>query len=82
MELVGKVFCLQELLEDSSPVYDSGFLAPGSYRAMQIALEKCVIEMRPHFIPLAEAPYFPDHLLPSVIGNEQGDIYEMQLEYA
>ena len=49
---------------------------------MQIALEKCVIEMRPQFIPLAEAPYFPDHLLPSVIGNEQGDIYEMQLEYA
>jgi len=34
MELVGKVFCLQELLEDSSAVYDSGFLAPGTYRAM------------------------------------------------
>ena len=35
MELVGKVCCLQELLEDSVAVYDSGFLAPGSLRAMQ-----------------------------------------------
>lgn len=49
---------------------------------MQIALEKCVAEMRPQFIPLCETPYLPDHLLPSVIGNQYGDIYEMQLEYA
>lgn len=39
-------------------------------------------EMRPQFIPLAEALYLPDHLVPSVIGNEFGDIYEQQLEYA
>ena len=47
MELVGKIYCLQELLEDSAAVYDSGFLAPGSLRAMQVALEKCVVELRP-----------------------------------
>ena len=47
MELIGKVFCLQELLEDSAPVYDSGFLSIGTYRAMQIALERCVTEIRP-----------------------------------
>jgi len=34
MELVGKVFALEELLEDGAAVYDAGFLAPGSYRAM------------------------------------------------
>lgn len=76
------MYCLQELLEDSSAVYDSGFLAPGTYRAMQIAMERCVAEMRPQFVPLAETIYMPDHVVPSTIGNEFGDIYEMQLEMA
>lgn len=39
-------------------------------------------EMRPQFIPLVESLYLPDHLVPSVIGNEFGDIYEQQLEQA
>ena len=82
MELVGKVFCLQELLEDCSPCYDSGFLVPGCLRFMQLAMEKCVADLRPQFIPLVETHYMPDHVVPSVIGNEYGDIYEMQLEYA
>ena len=82
MDLVGRVFCLQELAEDSAAVYDSGFLAPGSLRAMHQALEQCVTEMRPHFIPLSESGYFPDHVCPSTIGNQYGDIYEMQLQYA
>jgi len=82
MELVGKVYCLQELLEDCSAVYDSGFFSPGCLRAMQLAMEKCVADLRPQFIPLVETPYLPDHITPSVIGNEHGDIYEMQLEYA
>lgn len=82
MELVGRTYALFELLDDSSSAYDSGFLAPGSLRAMQQAAEKCVAEMRPHFIPLAETPYLPDHIVPSVIGNSFGDIYEQQLECA
>ena len=39
-------------------------------------MEQCVAEMRPQFIALAETLYLPDHLVPSVIGNEFGDIYE------
>ena len=49
---------------------------------MMQALENCVAEMRPQFVALAETPNIPDHLVPSVIGNSFGDIYEMQLEYA
>ena len=45
-------------------------------------MEKCVADLRPQFIPLAEAHYLPDHITPSVIGNDYGDIYEMQLECA
>jgi len=44
---------------------------------MQQALENCVAEMRPQFVALAETPNIPDHLVPSVIGNSFGDIYEM-----
>ena len=82
LDLVGKVFCLQELLACGAGVFDSGFCAPGSLRAMQRAMEQCVVELRPQFVPLVETLYFPDHLTPSVIGNEFGDIYEQQLELA
>ena len=41
MELMGKIYCLQELIEDGAAVYDTGFLAPGCFRAMQQALERC-----------------------------------------
>ena len=82
LELVAKVFCLEQLLEDGATVYDTGFFAPGSYRTMQQAMEQCVAELRPQFISLVETPYMPDHFVPSVIGNEYGDIYEQQLEMA
>jgi len=47
MELCGKIFALEELLNDGAAVYDTGFLSPGSYRAMQQAMERCVAEIRP-----------------------------------
>ena len=82
MELVAKVYALEQLLDDGAAVYDSGFFAPGTYRMMQRAQEQAIRELRPHLIPLGETPYLPDHLVPSTIGNSFGDIYEMQLEYA
>lgn len=82
MELVGKIYALEELLNDGAAVYDTGFLSPGSYRAMQQAMERCVAEIRPQLVSLCEVPYSPDHVIPSSIGNSFGDIYEMQLECA
>lgn len=76
MELIGKIYCLEELLNDGAAVYDTGFLAPGCFRVMQQAMERCVAELRPQFLSLAEVPYIPDHVVPSVIGNSYGDIYE------
>lgn len=45
-------------------------------------MDQAVKELRPHFVPLVEAPYIPDHKVPSTIGNYYGDIYEMQLDLA
>jgi len=39
LELSGRIWALEELLEDGSACYDSGFFAPGTYRAMQQAME-------------------------------------------
>jgi len=64
-------------MKDGAAAYDTGYLAPGTYRTMQRAMERAVAELRPHFIPLVEAPYIPDHKVPSTIGNHFGDIYEM-----
>ena len=82
LDLVGRTWALQDLLDDGVAVFDSGFVAAGSLRAMQQALERCVAEMRPQFVALVESPYLPDHVVPSVIGNSYGDIYEQQLEQA
>lgn len=82
MELAGRIWALEELLEDGAAVYDSGFFAPGTYRIMQQAMEQSIVQLRPQLLSLAETPYFPDHCFPSTIGNSYGDIYEMQLEYA
>jgi len=76
MDLVGKVFILQELLEDGSALFDSGFVASGSFRNMQKAFEQLVAELRPQLIPLAEALPMPETWSPSTIGNWHGDIYE------
>ena len=82
MDLLGKIYCLEELLKDGAAVYDTGFLAPGCFREMQKAMDKCVAELRPQLVSLSETPYLPDHVVPSVIGNSYGDIYEQQLERA
>ena len=82
MDLVGKIYALEQLLEDGAACYDTGYLAPGTYRTMQRAMEQCVTALRPQLLPLGETPYFPDHVVPSTIANSYGDIYEMQLEYA
>lgn len=73
---------LDDLLADTAAVYDTGFLAPGSLRAMQEAFDQSVKKIRPQMIPIVECYLAPDHFKPSVIGNSYGDIYEWQLANA
>jgi len=76
------ISALDNLISDTGVVYDTGYLAPGSYRAMIEAFEESVMKIRPQMIPLVETYPCPDHLKPSVIGNSYGDIYEWQLRNA
>lgn len=46
------------------------------------ALEHVTHKLRPQLVPLSETKSFPDFVVPSVIGNSYGDIYEKQLAEA
>ena len=84
LDTVSRIFCLSDLIEENScgALFDTGFLQAGSLRFMNRALEKAVADLRPQMVPLAESLYLPDHWMISVIGNKEGDIYEMQLNEA
>ena len=82
LTLIGKIHALVQLLSDGVAVFDTGFLAPGSLGSMNKALDTCIKELRSQYVPLSETLYQPDHMVPSSIGNEFGDIYECQLETA
>ena len=43
-------------------------------------MEIAISQLRPQMIPIVESYYYPDHLMPSAIGNSYGDIYETTLE--
>ena len=45
-------------------------------------MNHCLVQLRPQILNLVESMRIPDHVHPSVVGNEYGDIYEQQLELA
>ncbi|TNV82173.1 hypothetical protein FGO68_gene6753 [Halteria grandinella] len=79
---LGRLYALSELKNDSASLYEAGYFESTSGTAIQNAQKHLLSKLRPYMIPLIEAWNFPDHLLPSAIGNSYGDIYETQLEWA
>jgi len=76
LELLVKVFALNILIKDGAAAFDAGFFAKGALHNLTKAMAHAIETLRPQMIPLAETMYLPDHLIPSSIGNEFGDIYE------
>ena len=77
LELIAKVFALESLVKDSAAVFDSGFFGKGAGALLTRTYALAVSKLRPQLIPLAESFYIPDTMMPSVIGNSYGDIYEL-----
>ena len=74
-------FALKEIMSDPLPLYDSGFFAPGkSSQLLEAAYDKTLTDLRPQMVGLAEI--HPNLNFPTTIGNEYGDIYEMQYDAA
>jgi len=81
---LGKIFALKQLLQDSSTLYETGFLTTGAKQAMAAAMEDCLRKLRPQLLSLVElnSDEMQDKSYLSAIGNKYGDIYERQLELA
>ena len=82
--MLGKVFVLKQLSLDSIACYETGFFGSGAKPLMLDSMKKCLIELRPHMVPLTElnSDELVDMSNLSAIGNKWGDIYEAQLERA
>jgi acyl-CoA oxidase len=77
--ILARIYALTELLQDSVPLYETGFFAMGTYQHLMEAQKDNIKLIRPQMIPLVEAFAIPDSYLVSAIGNSYGDIYETQL---
>ena len=83
LELIAKVFALNELTTDCQQCFAAGYFSDKiHYVNLQEAYKQALKQLRPLMIPLSETPYIPDSQLNSAIGNEWGDIYNIQLETA
>jgi hypothetical protein len=67
---------LTELLNDSSPLFETGYFDMGTTPLLLEASKKLMVVLRPQMVPLVEGWRFPDSVLVSAIGNSYGDIYE------
>ena len=84
MHLLAKVFALKQLSLDCVACYETGFFGVGSNELLTKSMKQVLKELRPQMVPLTELKTNPemDMSYLSAIGNEYGDIYETQLDWA
>jgi hypothetical protein len=81
--ILTKVFGLKELSQDCHACFETGFFSQGAVSLIEDSLDSALKELRPYMIDLVEVRHdFTDVIYMSAIGNEYGDIYERQLEWA
>ena len=76
LNLVLKVFAVNQLMTENRGLYECGYFSRGSGKLLENAFKALLVELRPHMIPLVESMSLLDTLTDSVIGNKYGDIYE------
>ena len=69
MHNLARMYAVQELLSDSSSLYEAGFFKLGTAPIMLEAAKKLMTILRPAMIPLVEAWGIADSMLVSAIGN-------------
>ena len=83
LTILAKIFGLKELNNDSHACYESGFFKSGTNALIEEALDSALKELRPYMVDLVELRSdISDNSYMSAIGNEYGDCYERQLEWA
>ena len=84
LEMIMKIFALNQLMQDGTVLYETGYLKQGSSDLLSQGIEQELQKLRPLMVSLVEVMdvegYDQGRL--SCIGNEYGDIYETQLTWA
>ena len=81
VDLVFKMFAVKQIMSSNNALYETGFFQKGQNKLLEQAFKKLLVDLRPHMLGLVEWMSIGD-VLPSVIGNKYGDIYEAQYEAA
>ena len=82
---LGALLSLTFINEFRSEGFETGYFKAGTLDLLDDALKILLSRIRPMIIPLAEtllAPFFPNEVLMTAIGNSYGDIYETHFEWA
>ena len=77
-----RVFATHNLLENTLPLLDSGYLTPKQIPLLRDAYKASLKLVAPQALNLIESWMISDNMLNSCIGNKYGDIYEQQLQWA
>jgi hypothetical protein len=75
------MFAVKQIMSSNNALYETGFFQKGQNKLLEQAFKKLLVDLRPHMLGLVEWMSIGD-VLPSVIGNKYGDIYEAQYEAA
>lgn len=71
------IFGAVAVKEGAAALYECGFFSSGTFEGfLDEALEKVLVDVRPHAIGLVDAFAFTDNALNSAIGNYNGQPYE------
>ena len=77
-----QMFAVDRIQKDPHSIFESGYFGPGCADLIDSSFESLIKAMRPHLIPLIEIAPAWQRFNFSTIGNEYGDIYEAQYDFA
>lgn len=82
LQRVAVLFCLSTLDKEAADFLTSGYLAPAQAMMVKQHLIQILKAIRPDVVALVDAFDFPDYLLNSALGENNGDVYEKMVAMA
>ncbi|KAI7889076.1 acyl-CoA dehydrogenase/oxidase [Mucor mucedo] len=76
LQRVAILFCLSTLEQETSDFLTSGYIVPAQALMIKQHFISVLKSIRPDVVALVDAFGFPDYLLNSALGENEGDVYE------
>ena len=81
LRCLSDIFSLNYVLEHSGLFIESGSLIVADLPKLREVVQELILEVRPAAISLVDAFDYPDHVLRSVLGRRDGDVYNAMWEW-